>query len=88
VHLPERFATWAPVYLALATHYQMGQVEADGCELWVLGVMLNPEGFEPGEDDGMGDRMMTPDEFQAEAARLLRERVAAAVIAVPPTIAP
>jgi hypothetical protein len=32
--------------------------------------------------------MMTPDEFQAEAARLLRERVAAAVIAVPPTIAP
>jgi hypothetical protein len=65
-----------PIYLAMAQAYGLGQGDVDEMELWVIAGLLNPEGDTDPND--VFDRMLTPEEFEAEARRLLRERVAAA----------
>lgn len=65
-----------PIYLFMGQQYGIGQAAVDEMELWVIAGMVNPTGEEP--PDPHEDRMMTPEEFEAEAHRMLRQRVAAA----------
>lgn len=60
----------------MARVYNLGQAEVDDMEMWVVATLLNPDGEEAG--DPLQDRMMTPAEFEAEARRILKQRVSAA----------